>query len=77
MQTRLRRVLIGLLATAALGAMAAGAEADDKITLRIGTAGHQDEALGADIGGVLVPALEKYSGGRIEAKVYYGGALCS
>ena len=77
MRTRVMTLLTGMLGLAALATMAAGASAEDRITLRLGTAGHQDEALGADIGDVLVPAIEKYSGGRIDVKVYYGGSLCS
>src|SRR3954465_310042 len=71
----LRRIFIvaGVIACAS----ALPARAQDKIRLTMGTQANATMSIGQGITGVFKPALEKYSGGRIQLDVRGDGALCS
>lgn len=64
-------------AVLALGPACVQAQAQEKITLTVGTAASPAWSLGEAVINVLKPGLEKHSNGRIEVVVHDKGSLCS
>jgi TRAP-type C4-dicarboxylate transport system substrate-binding protein len=53
------------------------AQAQDKIRLTMGTQADNNMSIGKGLASVFTPAIEKYSGGKLQIEVRGGGALCS
>lgn len=56
---------------------AASVQAQDKIRLTMGTQANNTMSIGKGLTTVFLPAIEKYSGGRLQVDMRDGGALCS